>query len=222
VREVVDENTTLVVMSDHGFAPFYWGVNLNTWLYEKGYIALKDPRRMEQFAYFGNVDWSKTKAYALGLNGIYINLEGREKDGIVKPGAGYDEVLESLERDLLEFVDPRNGHQVVTRAVLTHREFTGPHLDVGPDIIVGYNYGYRSSWKSPLGSFTREIFEDNMDAWSGDHSMDSRLVPGILIANRRITLEEPGLADLTVGVLAEFGVKPLPEMIGENCLAPLP
>lgn len=218
--QAVDENTTLIVMSDHGFSPFYWGVNLNTWLMKKGYVVPKDPRRVGEFQYFSNVDWSKTKAYALGLNGVYINLEGRERDGFVKPGKEYDEVLESLERDLLEFTDPRNNEKVVTRAVLTHREFHGPFLDVGPDIIVGYNKAYRSSWKSPLGGFPVEVFEDNMEAWSGDHAMDARHVPGILITNRKITMDEPGLADLTVGVLDEFGVKPLPEMIGKDCLGP--
>lgn len=219
MQEIAD-NTTLIVMSDHGFSPFYWGVNLNSWLVEKGYVVLKNPARQGQYSYFGNVDWKKTRAYALGLNGLYVNLKGREKDGIVDQ-ADYDALIDDLTKDLLEFVDDRNGNNVVTRVVQTHREFHGPHVDVGPDIIVGYNKAYRSSWKSPLGEFPKALFEDNVDAWSGDHSMDARHVPGVLIANRKITLDDPDLADLTVGVLDEFGVAKLPEMIGEDCLGPM-
>ena len=220
VREVIDDDPTLIVMSDHGFAPFYWGVGLNSWLLEKGYVTLKDPSRQGRFAYFGNVDWSRTRAYALGLSGLYLNLKGREKDGIVT-GEEYDALLDQLESDLLAMRDPRNGNQPVTLVTRTRRDFSGPYLDVGPDIIVGYGRGYRSSWESPLGEFTREIFTDNMEAWSGDHLIDRRLVPGVLITNRKITLEEPALYDLTVAVLDEYGIAPTPEMIGEDCLAPL-
>jgi predicted AlkP superfamily phosphohydrolase/phosphomutase len=218
VMQVVDDDTTLIVMSDHGFAPFYWGVNLNTWLLEKGYVALRDPTIQGRYPAFANVDWSQTKAYALGLNGLYVNLEGREQRGIVKPGEEYEKLLDQLEKDLLEMVDPRNGNHAVTQVVRTHRDFHGPHIDVGPDIIVGYNMGYRSSWDSPLGSFPREIFVDNLDEWSGDHAMDNRLVPGVLLTNKKITLEEPALYDLTVAILDEYGIPKSEEMIGEDCL----
>ena len=220
VLEEVDENTTLIVMSDHGFSPFYWGVNLNTWLLEKGYVKLKDPSRQGQFPVFGNVDWAATKAYATGLNGLYVNLEGRERNGIVSPGEEYEQLLDQLERDLRGMRDDRNDRQAVTLVLRTHREFQGDHLDVGPDLVVGYSWGYRTSWDSPLGTFPREVFVDNDEAWSGDHSIDYRLVPGVLLTNQRITLEDPSLYDLTVAVLDEFGVPPLPEMIGEDCLAP--
>lgn len=213
----VDENTTIVLMSDHGFAPFYWGVNLNTWLLEKGYIALKDPSRQEKDMLFFNVDWSRTKAYAVGLNGVYVNLKGREKQGIVSESE-YDQLIDQLEKDMLEFKDPRNGNNVITLAVKSRREFSGPHIDVGPDIVVGYNRGYRVSWESPLGEFPKDIIVDNDDAWSGDHANDYRLVPGVLLTNKKITLDSPSLYDLTVTVLDEFGVAPLPEMKGKDCI----
>jgi hypothetical protein len=218
VMQAIDDETTLIVMSDHGFAPFYWGVNLNTWLLEKGYVKLRDPTIQGRYPAFANVDWSQTKAYALGLNGLYVNLEGREERGIVKPGEEYEKLLDQLERDLLEMVDPRNGNHAVTKVVRTHRDFHGPYIDVGPDIIVGYNWGYRSSWDSPLGSFPREIFVDNLDEWSGDHAMDNRLVPGVLLTNKKITLDEPALYDLTVAILDEYGVPKTEEMIGDDCL----
>lgn len=220
VMKSIDAETTLVVMSDHGFAPFYWGVNLNTWLYENGYLALRDPARQGRMKYFGNVDWSKTKAYALGLNGLYVNLKGREKWGAVNSGYEYDQLLERLETDLLAMTDPRNGKKPVSAVVMPRKAFHGPERENGPDIVVGYDWGYRSSWESPLGEFPKEVFVDNLKPWSGDHCIDNRVVPGILVTNQKINHPNPSLFDLTVGVLDEFGVEPLDVMIGKDCLAP--
>ncbi len=219
LMERLDENATLIVMSDHGFAPFSRGVNLNSWLLEAGYVGLRDPSRRGEEILFGNVDWNLTKAYALGLNGVYVNLHGRERSGIVSSGA-YEELLEKLESELLAMVDPETGEKPISLVVRTKRDFHGPHLDGAPDLVVGYNRGYRSSWASPLGEFPAEIFEVNLDAWSGDHAMDHRFVPGVLLSNRSITLDQPALYDLTVSVLDEYGVEKLPEMIGSDCLAP--
>jgi len=205
-------------MSDHGFCPFYRGVNLNTWLLEKGYITLKDPARQGTMPLFGNVDWSKTQAYAVGLNGLYLNLMGREKRGIVTQGAQQLDVLDRLERDLLELRDPVNGKQAVTLVVRSDRDFHGKYAGAGPDIVVGYNWGYRSSWTSPLGWFPKAIFEDNDAAWSGDHSVDYRVVPGVLLSNRRITLDAPSLLDLTVAILDEYGIPKPEQMLGQDCL----
>ena len=220
VLEVVneDDNTTLIVMSDHGFSPFYWGVNLNTWLLEQGYVTLKDPSQQGRFPMFVNVDWSRTRAYAFGMGGVYVNLRGRERDGIVEPGAEYERLLDDLERDLLAMVDEGTGANPISLVYQTAERFSGPYLDQGPDIIVGYSRGYRYSWDGPLGEFGAEVIVDNDDAWSGDHTNDYRMVPGVLLTNRRITLGEPALHDLTVAVLDEFGVAPLPEMIGEDTI----
>jgi predicted AlkP superfamily phosphohydrolase/phosphomutase len=218
VLDAVDDDTTLIVMSDHGFAPFYWGVNLNTWLLEQGYVTLKDPTLRGRFPMFVNVDWSRTRAYAFGMGGVYVNLRGREREGIVEPGAEYDRLLDELERDLLAMVDERTGANPISLIYQTRDQFAGPHLGEGPDIIVGYSRGYRYSWDGPLGEFGPDIIVDNDDEWSGDHTNDYRLVPGVLLTNQRISLEAPALHDLTVAVLDEFGVAPLPEMIGEDTI----
>ena len=220
VRQAVDDETTLIVMSDHGFASFHTGVNLNSWLAERGYVTLRDPAERSGAPLFLDVDWSGTRAYAFGLAGIYVNLRGRERDGVVEPGAGYDQLLDDLERDLLAMVDPRTGRRPVSLVYRTRERYGGPHLDLGPDLIVGYARGYRSSWESPLGEFPADVFVDNDDPWSGDHQNDHRLVPGVLLTNRRITFDSPSLADLTVAVLDEFGVAPLPDMIGRDTIAP--
>ncbi len=218
VEKKIDQDTTLIVMSDHGFAPFYWGVNLNTWLLENGYIVLLDPTTQGEHENFQNVDWSRTKAYAFGLNAIYVNLSGREKNGLVKRGGEYEELLRRLEADLLSMRDSRNGEKAISLVVRPKRDFSGAYRNDGPDLVVGFTRGYRSSWESPLGEFPKEVFVDNLDAWSGDHCIDPRLVPGVLITNQRISLDAPSLHDLTVAVLDEFGVSPLPDMIGKDCL----
>jgi len=220
VLAAIDDDTTLIVMSDHGFGPFYREVSLNTWLMQKGYIVLRDPEDPRRFEPgFQAVDWSRTRAYSLGLNGLYVNLAGREKKGIVPPEE-YDQLLDSLERDLLDMRDPATGEPAVTLVTRTHRDFHGPHTDTGPDVIVGYNRGYRSAWEGPLGEFPREVFTDNDEAWSGDHLVDYRFVPGVLLTNRKITLDQPALYDLTVTILDEYGIPKPPEMIGQDCLGP--
>ena len=212
-----ERETTLVVMSDHGFSPFYWGVNLNSWLLEKGYVTLRDPSRQGQTPLFLNVDWEQTTAYAVGLQGLYVNLQGREGQGIVPP-SGYEQLLDQLEADLLAMRDERTGHSPVRLVFRPRDEWEGADPDTAPDIVVGYDWGYRTSWDSPLGQFPREVFVDNDETWSGDHSIDYRLVPGVFLSNRQITIDGPALYDLTVTVLDEFGVAPLPEMIGEDVL----
>jgi predicted AlkP superfamily phosphohydrolase/phosphomutase len=217
VRESIGKDTTLIIMSDHGFAPYYWQVNLNTWLLEQGYITLKDPSKQESGEFFSNVDWSRTRAYAAGLNGLYLNLKGREKGGVVTPDQ-YDALLDELERALLAMKDPRNGQSPVSLALRPRREFHGPEKDTGPDILVGYSRGYRSSSDSPLGLFPKAVFVDNKSPWSGDHCIDYRQVPGILVTNRRITSQTPSLADLTVSLLHEYGIASPAGLIGKNVL----
>ena len=220
VREALDQDTVLIVMSDHGFAPFYWEVNLNTWLLEQGYITLKDPSQQESGEFFSNVDWSRTRAYAAGLNGLYINLKGREKEGAVEPGTDHEALLDELEQALLGMKDRRNGQSPVSLVVRPSRDFQGPEKTKGPDILVGYSRGYRSSSDSPLGMFPKEVFVDNLSAWSGDHCIDNRLVPGVLVTNQRITSESPSLADLTVAVLDEYGIEKPERLIGQDVLEP--
>ncbi len=221
VLEKLDQDTTLIILSDHGFAPFYRQVNLNSWLHERGYVRFIRTKPQGPQPFFQNVDWSGTTAYALGLNGVYVNLEGREGQGVVAEGMDYDDLLERLEEDLLAMIDPATGLHPISRVVRSRRDFKGPFRDQGPDLIIGYSRGYRSSWESPLGDFPPDLFLDNTDPWSGDHSIDSRLVPGVLISNREIIMEEPSLLDLTVAVLDEYGVEKLPEMVGQDCLGPM-
>jgi predicted AlkP superfamily phosphohydrolase/phosphomutase len=198
----------IIVMSDHGFNSFDRSVNLNTWLWEKGFLALQGPPRGEDED-FADVDWAKTQAYALGLNGLYLNIAGREKNGILRPGAETDAVMRKLARELVEFRDPVNGRQVVETAPATG-------APPGPDMIVGYARGYRGSWETALGAAPRAILEDNTDVWIGDHCINAEDVPGVLLSNRALRSERPSLKDLTVTILGLFGAEAGEGMRGKN------
>ncbi len=188
----------IMVMSDHGFNAFDRSVNLNTWLWEKGFLALDGPPRGGDEA-FADVDWTKTQAYALGLNGLYLNIAGREKNGILRRGAETEAAMRSLARELVEFRDPVNVRQVVETAPATGAA-------MGPDMIVGYGRGYRGSWETALGAAPRAILEDNTDVWIGDHCINAEDVPGVLLSNRAVRAERPSLRDVTVTILRIFGV----------------
>lgn len=211
--EKVDDNTTLIVMSDHGFAPFYRAFNLNTWLKNEGYVTLMDDSEGELLL---NVSWSRTRAYGLGFNGLYVNLIGREKNGIVRPGKKVDELLEEISKKLLEIRDPKTGLHVIKTVYRAEDIYSGAFLKNAPDLIVGYNKEYRASWETVLGKFPKELLRDNTEKWSGDHLMEADLVPGVLLSNKKIKLEKPALYDLAPTILAEFGIQKSSNMTGKS------
>ena len=197
----------MIVLSDHGFARFDRAFNLNTWLYREGFLSLDDPSNTGPDELFAHVDWSKTQAYALGLNGLYLNLRGRERQGIVEPGEPAVRLLRVIARRLLEFRDPGQARQVVSDMYSPRELFHGGALGLAPDLIVGYSPDYRCSWGSALGAVAAETVEDNRDAWIGDHCIAARHVPGVLITNRPLRLRDPKLADVTLEILREFGME---------------
>jgi predicted AlkP superfamily phosphohydrolase/phosphomutase len=192
------------VMSDHGFTGFDRSFQLNAWLHENGFLALNGPPSGEGFV---GVDWSKTQAYALGLNGLYVNLRGRESRGIVAQrhrAALLKQIIDSL----LQVRDPLTHAQVISSVAAPKQSHTAP------DLIVGYSPGYRASWDTGLGSTAGAVMDDNRDAWIGDHCVDASSVPGVLLSNQRIGLDDPALRDLPVAILRLFGADPLPAMQG--------
>jgi len=215
VLSKVDDRTTVVVMSDHGFAPLYRQFHLNTWLLEHGYLRLKPGTSAEARSLFSSVDWGKTQAYGLGLNALYVNLKGREAEGVVDPRERA-EVADRLARELAALRDPVSGEPVISRVYKAEEIYSGPYVDRAPDLILGYNRGYRSSNKTALGEIPQDILTDNKERWSGDHAMAADLVPGVVFSNRPITAQTPTLADLTVTILSEFGVPPTSAMKGKS------
>jgi predicted AlkP superfamily phosphohydrolase/phosphomutase len=215
VLAALDQRTTLIVMSDHGFAPFYRHFNLNTWLRDNGYLAHARDRVPGAQNLLTSVDWARTRAYGIGLNGLYLNLRGREPEGTVS-GDEKEGLMDEISRKLLDVRDPFTGRQVIFRVYKSSEVFSGAHAGEGPDLIVGYNRGFRASNKTALGEIPEELFGDNIHKWSGDHAMAAELVPGVVLSNRKIKAPDPALADLTVTILAEFGIKPLKGMKGKS------
>ncbi len=204
--ENMDEDTTLIVMSDHGFASFRRSFDLNAWLKEKSYLVVKNPDIENDPGMFVNVDWAHTQAYALGINGLYINLRGREKDGIVAEGQ-QKALIDKISEDLLAEIDPVTGMQAVTKVYKRDEYYKDRgEIEIGPDIIVGYAKGTRGAGSSALGAVGKEIVTDNIEEWSGDHLMDHETVPGILLTSRALKKSAPRLKDLAAAILAEFGV----------------
>ena len=216
VMPKVDDNTTLLVLSDHGFAPYRHSFNLNTWLLNNDYITRKATAGGDSSEPFADVDWSRTRAYGLGLNGLYLNLRGREREGIVESGAQADTLLREIRQKLLEVHDPKDGSQVITRIDLASEAYQGPYARSGPDALVGYNRGYRAGWKTILGAFPADMLEDNTNAWSGDHCMDFTKVPGVLLSNRKIEAQTPALTDIAPTILSEFGIVKTKDMMGQS------
>lgn len=224
VLKEIDSKTILFVVSDHGFKSFRKGFNINTWLYKNGYLTFKkdsnsSQRKLDDLffktSFFEYVDWSRTKAYALGLGQIYLNLKGREAYGIVENGEEEQRLKDTIRKKLLEFRDVDNGifpvREVYKREDIYHGEF----FSEAPDLQIGFRDGYRVSWQTALGATPRDILEINRKKWSGDHcSFDYREVPGVLFSNKRLREKKISIIDLAPTFLSLLGTKKEPNMDG--------
>lgn len=220
VMKRVDDETAVMVFSDHGFSTFRRSVHINSWLVENGYMKLtkkiteddKDGGGLFQY-----VDWKNTKAYALGFGGIYLNINGRERSGIIEKGEGADSVAEEIIKGLSELQDPAGGHSVVKKVYRSKDIYSGPNAGNAPDLIVGFQDGYRVSWQTAIGGAPAELVEDNTKKWSGDHIIDPSLVPGILLTNFKIRRDDPFLLDIAPTVLDCFGIS-VSDMEGQTLI----
>ncbi len=203
VAKCGDDGTMLMVLSDHGFNTFRRGIDLNRWLEDNGYLVVDDARRHEE--HLAGVDWSRTRAFALGLTGIFINLQDKYAQGIVAADAA-EALRQEIAGGLAGLVDAQTGTKAVKRAYLAQHVYRGPYKDQAPDVIVGYERGYRVSWEAAIGKTTRQVFHDNTKAWSGDHCVDPSVVPGVLFCDRPIETENPRLLDIGPTVLDLFGI----------------
>jgi hypothetical protein len=201
------DETLLIVMSDHGFTSWRRTFHLNAWLHQNGYLAVKDDSLPDVEGLL-NVDWSGTRAYGLGLNGLYINVAGRERDGIVPPDER-DAILAEIAGKLEGEIDPWTGQPAVKHVYVSRETFSnGGQLEVGPDAVIAYTKGTRGADPSALGVVGPEILTDNDKPWSGDHGMDAPDVPGILATSRPLKRPAKNLRELHASVLAEFGLEP--------------
>src|SRR5262245_5726631 len=246
VRKRLGDDVTLIVMSDHGFAPYHREFSLNTWLYDHGYLVLKeglekerprdDPKHKKITLDGGQVDWSKTRAYGVGFNGLYLNLRGRERDdphtenedesGIVEKGPVADALLRELKAGLEAEVDPKTGQHPVLRCDLAKDVYSGERMEEAPDILVGYDSGYGNSDASATGRIPHELLVDNSPAnhggklgtFNGNHLMHPDVVPGLLLSNKKLREGKFRLEDLTVEILHRYGIEKPESMKGNPVL----
>jgi predicted AlkP superfamily phosphohydrolase/phosphomutase len=213
------EETLVIVMSDHGFTSFRRGVHLNSWLREQGFLTLKngvEPAEAGEF--FRGVDWSRTRAYALGLGGIYLNRRLREGEGILS-AEDADAAAAAIQAALPGLRDPATGGLPVRGVRRKEEIYTGPFAAEAPDLLALFERGYRASWTTGLGGIGDGVLEDNTRRWGGDHIVDPALVPGVLFMNRPFRTASPRLVDLAPTILAAFGVPRGANMEGDDLLS---
>jgi predicted AlkP superfamily phosphohydrolase/phosphomutase len=218
--QYADDQTLFIALSDHGMNSFRRGLNINTWLYQNGFLGLKNGVKpgAEAGDFFQNVDWTRTKAYALGLGGIYLNVKGREESGIVV-GQDAEQVKSNLIKGLTGLVDTERRQQAVTSVLAREQIYHGLYTSEAPDLLVNFTAGYRVSWDTPLGGVPEKLFEDNIKKWGGDHVIDPSLVPGVLWMNQGFRGENPSLVDLAPTILAALAVPKGAEMEGTDLRA---
>jgi len=215
VMERVDPGTPILVVSDHGFHSWRKAVNLNTWLVQNGYMTLQGLRPADKKlddlfgggTFWENVDWSRTRAYAMGIGQIYFNLRGRESRGIVSPGAEAKQLAEELSAKLLTLKDPDDGAPIIRSVYKRDDIYSGEYLNNASELQVGMHDGYRVSWQTTLGGSPEGLVYPNMKKWSADHGgYDYTTTAGVLIVNRRLTNTAPTIMDIAPTVLKYFGV----------------
>ena len=203
--ECNNKDTVLMIISDHGFNAFRYGVDLNRWLEENGYLKVKESQRGQK--HLSGIDWSETRAFALGLSGIFLNIKGRESQGIVDSGEQAEQLRDEITEKLSSLTDSARDNQPAIKQIYNALKiYRGPYKGEAPDLLVGYHRGYRASWETAIGEVTENIFHDNTKAWSGDHCIDHSLVPGVLFCNRAVEADNPRLMDIGPTVLDMFGV----------------
>lgn len=233
VLDKVDENTLLIVLSDHGFNTFRRAFDTNTWLHKNGLLALRNGSKPSEDLgeAFAAVDWSRTYAYAVGLGGIYLNLKGREREGILEEGTEAERVRNAIQLGVSEVVDSQTQAKAVRSISRREEIYCGPYAANAPDLLVNFAPGFRVSWQSAVGGFANSLIEDNMRKWSGDHIIDPDAVPGILFMNQGAVApplapslrpggdsDFPNIIDLAPTILKYLGV-PIPQsMEGKSLL----
>lgn len=193
-----DKDTLVIVCSDHGFTHYRRSVHLNTWLQQNGFLTLEEGKSRGE-SLFEGVDWSATQAFAFGLNSIFLNVKHREAQGLVAPSQ-VPALKDELIRRLSDLTD--DGTPVVKEVYNTGEHYGRAPVGQAPDLIIGYQEGYRNSWQTAVGETPdSEVLEDNRLKWSGDHCCDPELVPGIFLCNKRGILQDPDAMDLSPAIL---------------------
>ncbi len=204
----------LIVMSDHGFTSFHTCIDFNRWLLEKGFLVLEEGVETVDTSFKG-VDWSRTKAWSMGLAGIMLNLKGREGKGIVESGNEANALVDEIKQELLT-LENEEGERVISAVYPSETVYSGPYTSLGPDIVIGTKAGYRSGWSCVTGGIGKAVLYPNERKWNGDHCHDHRLVSGTLASNVKLKTGNITILDIAPTVLRAFGVAAPSYMEGES------
>jgi len=200
-----EENDIIIVMSDHGMDTFRRSAHINSWLKENGYLFMDKDHKDADGEFLIGIDWSKTKAYSLGFGAIYINQEGRDQKGSVKPGEETDALKEEISKKLMIWTDAKNKQKIINKVYDGTKIFWGDYANEAPDLFIGFKLGYRASWQTALGAAPKGLIEDNLKKWSGTHLNDPALVPGVFFTNKKIAKEDVSILDIAPTVLSHIG-----------------
>ncbi len=173
------EKINMIFVSDHGFQHFDYKVNINRWLVDQGYLSVKDGDVTRNLS---ATDWSQSQAYAIGLNSLYLNLQGREGQGMIS-ASQKTQTITKLRDELLQWKG-HDGSSVIQNVYTNEEAFSGPLAAYGPDLVLGYAPKYRASSETGLGGWGNKVIENNPDHWEADHCIDAQAVPGVLFSNR--------------------------------------
>lgn len=223
VEERLDQDDLLIVLSDHGFHTWRREFNTNTWLVRNGFMVLEgmesdaDLKKLDDMfsggSFFPNVDWSRTRAYALGLGHIYINLKGREARGIVEPGDEYRTVISEIRDKIIQHKDPDTDEAVLHATYFRDDIYQGNQLEHAGDIQISFKTGYRTSWQTSLGAVPENIIVANLKKWSGDHcASDFSDTSGFFVSNRKLETANPHIYDIAPTLYELFDI-PIPDTV---------
>lgn len=206
ILKEIKKNELLLIVSDHGFNTVRREFDLNAWLKKEGYLVLNNGKK-ESGKFYADVDWSKTKAYGQGLNGLYLNIKGREKSGIVNNDKEADDLKTEIQNKLLSLKDPDTKENIFERVYQREEVYKGAYVKNAPDIVLGYNVGYKVSWESAVNFVGNQVHKDSKRLWSGDHCFHNEAVKGIFLSNVSVEEKDPRLLDISPTVLSAFGIK---------------
>jgi predicted AlkP superfamily phosphohydrolase/phosphomutase len=216
VLDALDSRTALLLVSDHGFTDFGTCFDLNAWLVEEGLMKLTaDPAGLEEdeTALYRLVDWSRTVAYGCGFSSLYLNLKGREGNGVVDPSEKADLAAKIAER-IAAYRDPATGERPVARIDRREDIYSGPQLEEAPDMVIGTRPGYRMGWRTPIGGVGPTVLSPNHRHWDGDHILAPDYVPGTILSNAPLKVERATVLNVAPTVLSLLGLPASEDMDG--------